>query len=53
MTVCPLKCFFGHRCFVQLNSKLKKVAQMYEEEVIFRNGYLNCFGRFNPGDLDL
>ena len=26
---------------------------MYEEEIHFRNCYLNCFGRFDPGDLDL
>jgi len=26
---------------------------MYEEEIHFQNCYLNAFGRFDSGDLDL
>ena len=26
---------------------------MYEEEIYFRNCYLNCFDTLDPGDLDL
>ena len=31
----------------------KKVAQMYVEEIHFRNCYLNGFGTFDPGDFDI
>ena len=53
-TLCPLKCcFLSHMfCITGLVSS-KKVAQMYVEEIHFRNCYLNGFGTFDPGDFDL
>jgi len=39
-------------CTTELVSS-KSVTQLYEEEIHFRNCYLNGFGTFDPGDLDL
>mgnify|MGYP007133210376 CR=1 FL=1 len=53
-TICPLKClFFVTDVLYNWIIQFKKVAQMYEENINFPNYYLNSFGRFVPGHLDI
>ena len=50
----PLKVlFFVKDVLHNWISQSKKVAQMYVEEIHFRNCYLNGFGTFDPGDFDI